>query len=282
MSIVSAIAFAASAAAPGLGLADLDRLDREVAAFTGASIGAPGGPVRPLDRRMRLQACQNGVSISWHTPRRETVSLRCSDPGGWSLFVPVLVSGPAGQVASMAGAIAVNRGDAVSLSVSGRGFAVSRPAEALEGGAVGAWIRVRPVTDRQFAEAVLRAQVVRPGAVKLPGNRGELKLLSSLPFCLSENPYREGKMPSFDIGPTRAVGAINTRPARETRGQTASPAAVPDAPVAATPVSAGKPPVDVERVAQIRKAVEDGSYPIVPARVADAMIAAGILLRIAK
>ncbi len=170
MPFAAAIALVASAAVPGLGLADLDALDREVTAFTGAMIGAPGGPVRPLDRRMRLQACQSGVAISWHTPRRETVSLRCSDPGGWSLFVPVMVTGPAGQPASMSGAVAVNRGDAVSLVVSGRGFAVSRPAEALEGGPVGAWIRVRPVTDRQLAEDVIRARVVRPGSVALPGN----------------------------------------------------------------------------------------------------------------
>ncbi len=37
-------------------------------------------------------------------------------------------------------------------------------------------------------------------------------------------------------------------------------------------------PVDVERVAQIRRAVENGTYPLVPARIADAMIAAGMLL----
>lgn len=89
-------------------------------------------------------------------------------------------------------------------------------------------------------------------------------------------------MPSFDIGPTRAVGAISNRLARETRGQTPTPAPAPDARAAASPVSAGQPPVDVERVAQIRKAVEEGTYPIVPTRVADAMIAAGFLLRIAK
>jgi flagella basal body P-ring formation protein FlgA len=169
MPISAAIALAASAAATTPGLADLDMLDREVSAFTGASIGAPGGAVRPLDRRMRLQACRSGVSLAWHSPRRDTVLLRCGDPGGWSLFVPVMVAGPA-SMASGPAAFAVNRGDAVSLSVSGRGFAVSRPAEALESGAVGAWIRVRPVTDRQLAEEVLRAQVMRSGLVALPGN----------------------------------------------------------------------------------------------------------------
>ena len=44
--------------------------------------------------------------------------------------------------------------------------------------------------------------------------------------------------------------------------------------------SAGaEPPVDHERVAQIRKAIEQGRYPIVPTKIADAMIAAGYLLR---
>ena len=89
-------------------------------------------------------------------------------------------------------------------------------------------------------------------------------------------------MPSFDIGPTRAVGAISNRPAREAHDHATPQAAAPNAPVASSPVSAGQPPVDVERVAQIRKAVEDGSYPIVPAKVADAIIAAGLLLRVAK
>jgi negative regulator of flagellin synthesis FlgM len=34
------------------------------------------------------------------------------------------------------------------------------------------------------------------------------------------------------------------------------------------------PPVDADRVAQIRKALKDGTYPLVPARIADAIIAA--------
>ena len=41
----------------------------------------------------------------------------------------------------------------------------------------------------------------------------------------------------------------------------------------------GPAPVDAERVAQIRKAIEQGDYPVIPMRVADAMIAAGMLLR---
>lgn len=37
-------------------------------------------------------------------------------------------------------------------------------------------------------------------------------------------------------------------------------------------------PVDADRVAQIRSAIRDGSYPLVPASVADAMIAASYIL----
>lgn len=46
-------------------------------------------------------------------------------------------------------------------------------------------------------------------------------------------------------------------------------------------VGAGaQPPVDQERVSEIRKAVEEGRYPVVPTRIADAIIAAGYLLRV--
>jgi negative regulator of flagellin synthesis FlgM len=45
---------------------------------------------------------------------------------------------------------------------------------------------------------------------------------------------------------------------------------------------AKSPPIDGERVKLIRKAIEQGTYPIVPAKIADAMIAAGILLRTPK
>ena len=36
------------------------------------------------------------------------------------------------------------------------------------------------------------------------------------------------------------------------------------------------PPVDGDRVSQIRKALEDGTYPLVPTKIADAIIAARV------
>ncbi len=41
-------------------------------------------------------------------------------------------------------------------------------------------------------------------------------------------------------------------------------------------VDAASPPVDAERVAEIRAALQDGSYPLVPTKIADAMIAAQV------
>ena len=41
-------------------------------------------------------------------------------------------------------------------------------------------------------------------------------------------------------------------------------------------VDAASVPVDAERVAEIRAALQDGSYPLVPTKIADAMIAAQV------
>ena len=43
-------------------------------------------------------------------------------------------------------------------------------------------------------------------------------------------------------------------------------------------VSAGSPPIDTDRVSEIREALKDGSYPLVPSKIADAMIAARLML----
>ncbi|MBN9143239.1 MULTISPECIES: flagellar biosynthesis anti-sigma factor FlgM [unclassified Novosphingobium] len=50
--------------------------------------------------------------------------------------------------------------------------------------------------------------------------------------------------------------------------------------VSTTAISAGDAPVDTDRVASIRKAIADGNYPIIPTKISDAMIAAGMMLRV--
>jgi negative regulator of flagellin synthesis FlgM len=110
-------------------------------------------------------------------------------------------------------------------------------------------------------------------------------------------------MSSFEIGASRPVSAVpNTgqttyvgtgaKPV-QTDAPTEAPTEAPKAPAptaaAAAPqvetsdaVKAGTVPVDQERVATIRHAIETGTYPVLPTKIADAMIAAGMLLRSPK
>lgn len=150
-----ALIFAAAAA-----FADLDAIDRQVAGFTGAPARVQGGASLPLDRRLRLRVCGSPLALSWRGERHDTVVAECPDGGGWRLFVPVNAA-----ASSASGLPAVSRGDAVTISVSGDGFAVNQPGEALESGAVGAWVRVRPAAGGKTGGGPIRARVIRPGLV---------------------------------------------------------------------------------------------------------------------
>ena len=133
-------------------LADLAAIDTAVAAFAGA-------PAQPVDRRLRLAACPAPLALARHGARQESVRVECPVAGGWRLFVPMVA---AQGMAAEAAAPVVTRGDAISITVSGSGFAVSQPGEALESGAAGAWIRVRTLNPKAQP---LRARVIRPGVV---------------------------------------------------------------------------------------------------------------------
>lgn len=160
MSFVLFLAAASAYADPG-------QIDLAVARFTGAAAGESGGAVQPVDRRLRLKPCSAPLALAWRTPRRETVVVQCPDTGGWRLFVPVSVQAGAALPAPPV----INRGDGVTIAVTGEGFSVSRAGEAMEAGPVGAWIRVRALATGpgQSAEP-FRARIVRPGlvAVELP------------------------------------------------------------------------------------------------------------------
>lgn len=161
----SLLIVAAAAAASSASFADLDAIDRQVAAFTGAPVGAMGGALTPVDRRLRLNPCRTGVALSWRTPAQDSVVVQCGDAGGWRLFVPVRAEP---RTAPAQPANAVGRGDAIAIAVSGDGFTVSQPGEALESGPVGGWIRVRPASATAARGQEMRAQIVRPGLVRLP------------------------------------------------------------------------------------------------------------------
>lgn len=148
--------------------ADLAQIDRQVAAFTGASQGTVGGAILPVDRRLRLSACNSPLSLGWHTARRESVVVQCPDTGSWRLFVPVTPAQHASAGAPEAPAVTPN--ESVTVSITGEGFAVSQPGIALDKGTVGAWIRVKMVANGQPKGDAMRAQVVRPGLVSIPMN----------------------------------------------------------------------------------------------------------------
>ncbi|VWX53029.1 flagellar biosynthesis anti-sigma factor FlgM [Novosphingobium sp. 9U] len=101
-------------------------------------------------------------------------------------------------------------------------------------------------------------------------------------------------MPPIEVGAPRAIGAVSAEIARKSGADINPPAAAVPASATAAPSAAanakpavatnatldpGEAPINTDRVAQIRKAVESGNYPLVPARIADAMIAAGMFLR---
>lgn len=144
--LLTALAVPAAAQSP---LADLPEIDRAVSAFAGQ-------PALPVDRRLRLARCQAPLALDWFGAARQSVRVACPVPGGWTLYVP-LAAAPAGTQPPL-----VQRGDAVTITVGGAGFAVSQPGEALEAGAAGAWIKVRGLGPKA---PVLRGQVLRPGVI---------------------------------------------------------------------------------------------------------------------
>jgi len=86
------------------------------------------------------------------------------------------------------------------------------------------------------------------------------------------------------VGAARAVAAgeraqieARPRPAAPVGTGTGSAASGVSLEVTA-PLEAAVPPVDAERVQQIKAALRDGSYPLVPTKIADAMIAAQVSL----
>lgn len=89
-------------------------------------------------------------------------------------------------------------------------------------------------------------------------------------------------MPPIEMGPARPIGAIDVRVARQSAGfrEKAEASGAPASAVALSDaLNPGEAPIDTDRVQAIKRAVESGEYPLVPTKIADAMIAAGILLR---
>jgi negative regulator of flagellin synthesis FlgM len=94
-------------------------------------------------------------------------------------------------------------------------------------------------------------------------------------------------MSSFEIGASRPVDAVqsnsvlpaSTGPIQAQATSTTAATGGTTEVQTAVSTSAGSAPVDQDRVNQIRQAVQDGQYPLIPTKVGDAMIAAGVMLR---
>ena len=78
---------------------------------------------------------------------------------------------------------------------------------------------------------------------------------------------------SATVAPAQRISA-SQKAAAETRES--------EAPVSTARITAGHHPVEHDRVAEIRKALQDGRYPIIPTEIADAIIAAGLYGTISK
>ena len=93
-------------------------------------------------------------------------------------------------------------------------------------------------------------------------------------------------MPSVELSKLPGISApralsASDRTQIEPRSPTATSGKAPAAGISveiSAATDAATPPVDVERVRDIREALRDGSYPLVPAKIADAMIAAQVSL----
>lgn len=109
---------------------DLDALEVRIREFAGADGGE--AVVRPVDRRLRLAACQNSVAVDWLDARRRAVVARCDAPV-WRVHVGVV---GANRAVSARTAVEDRRALVLVRAVP-RGAVIS--AEDIEEAVPGAW-----------------------------------------------------------------------------------------------------------------------------------------------
>ena len=149
----------AAAAAP---FENLDLLEGRIVATLGAGIGDGGGPVQPVDRRLKLAACTQSPEIAVPTPASAVVRCRGA---GWQIYIPLVLRQPAQSATREA--VLVRKGDQVELIVSGAGFTVTSAAVAQQDGAEGELVRVRAdLKSAPVAGRVVGRGQVAVGALK--------------------------------------------------------------------------------------------------------------------
>lgn len=154
-----------SLAAPAMAATDLSALDRMAARFAGAPMGAEGGPVAPIDKRMRLQDCASQPLIGWRSERRDAIVISCPDAAGWRVFVPVKAAPLPVAAAPVKQDPVIRRGDPVTVSAENNGFSVTSDGVALGDAVAGARIAIKVDGAKNPVLAVATA----PGQATLPG-----------------------------------------------------------------------------------------------------------------
>jgi flagella basal body P-ring formation protein FlgA len=128
-------------ALPGIahaaGFQDLAVVERAVVIAAGADIGEPGGPLAPVDRRLKLAACPK---VAADPPAMNAITVRCPALG-WRLRVPLARSEATSVAAapSSSAAPVVRRGDVVELQAGSGSFTCQHP-----GGRAAGWRPRRP------------------------------------------------------------------------------------------------------------------------------------------
>lgn len=86
------------------------------------------------------------------------------------------------------------------------------------------------------------------------------------------------------ISPNVVSKVLSAAHARDVSRDSAAPAGAKAQSTVSLSAAATKaePPVDIERVREIRNAIQQNRYPVIPAQIADAIIAAPYLLNVAK
>jgi len=100
-------------------------------------------------------------------------------------------------------------------------------------------------------------------------------------------------MPSIELSKLQAISSVRALSESDRARSEQAPASRAEASKASAArpgvaieigarIDAAQPPVDSDRVAEIRDALRDGTYPLVPTRIADAMIAARVAFTLEK
>ena len=144
------------------GFEDIGMLEMRLTAALGAGVGEPGGPTRPVDRRLKLAPCPQPASFE--PPSLGAATIRC-EALGWRIRVPLVRVAAAGQAVGEKAEPTIRKGDQVELTASSGSFTVSTVAVAEQDGAPGDRIRVRS----EGRKGAVIGVVTEDGRVSLPG-----------------------------------------------------------------------------------------------------------------